>query len=96
MYSGGNLETRLGLAFHAYDLNGDGVIDRNELFQIIKHILFTRGTRVDDLSIWQYATMQNISPSFSLSSFLFSLSPLSSFLCMFAVMSILLAWHQDR
>jgi Ca2+-binding EF-hand superfamily protein len=44
----GSLEERLDMAFKAYDLNGDGKIDRDELFQILKTSFKTKGIESPD------------------------------------------------
>jgi len=48
MYDSGSLEERLELAFKAYDADGSGFIERDELFHILKSSLMARGLYVDD------------------------------------------------
>jgi Ca2+-binding EF-hand superfamily protein len=48
----GTMEERLELAFKAYDLDGNGVVDRNELFQILRGSLRANGfASLDDDAI---------------------------------------------
>ena len=45
------MDERLELAFKAYDLDGNGYIDRDELFHILKGSFYAKGFPIDDDTI---------------------------------------------
>lgn len=46
------MEERLRLAFDAYDVNGDGTIDRNELFNMLRSSCHASGLTQTNDEIW--------------------------------------------
>lgn len=50
----GSIDERLDLAFRAYDLDGNGFIDREELFAILKNSFIAKALPVDDDIVNRY------------------------------------------